>query len=218
MQQKDTKDISKNIVCVPTSFQARQLIKDHSLQLGSLDHYPVLEYAIDGADEVDCNLNLIKGGGGCLTQEKIVAFASNKLWIICDASKKSGFLCEGWKKGVPIEVIPSSYAVVQSKLKTLFPQVKESNLRLAVNKAGPVVTDNGNFILDTVFKEENLQRMNWETIDKNIGNLPGVVSTGLFINMAEKVFIGEVDGTVTVNSKSSSKDVLDVYSITGLDS
>ena len=88
-----------NIVCVPTSFQARQLIVDNKLCLSDLDRNPSIDVTIDGADEVDGDLNLIKGGGGCLLQEKIVAAYSKKLVIIVDERKDSKHFGENWKKG-----------------------------------------------------------------------------------------------------------------------
>ena len=86
------------------------------LILVSLDQYPVLDLDIDGADEVDKDLNLIKGGGGCLVQEKIVAYNAKKLVIIADFRKKSDLLGENWKRGIPIEVIPLSYVPIMKKL------------------------------------------------------------------------------------------------------
>lgn len=137
----------ENLVCIPTSFQAKQLIIENGLRLGSLEQYPEIDITIDGADEVDEKLNLIKGGGGCQTMEKLVAFAAKHLFIVCDESKKSKKLFQNWTKGLPIEVIPESYTVVQNELKKIFPKYS-SSLRLAEKKAGPVVTDNGNFIID----------------------------------------------------------------------
>ncbi|KAJ7988842.1 hypothetical protein DPEC_G00313380 [Dallia pectoralis] len=181
-----------NIVCVPTSFQARQLILKHGLVLSDLDRHPELDVAIDGADEVDAALTLIKGGGGCLTQEKIVAGCAKHFIVIADFRKASSTLGQQWKKGVPIEVIPMSYVPVSRTIAKLFGG--EAVLRMAVNKAGPVVTDNSNFILD--WKFENPQ--NWAVVNTTIKMIPGVVETGLFVGMAERVYFGMEDGTVSV--------------------
>lgn len=101
-----------------------------------------------GADEVDSRLNLIKGGGGCHLLEKLVASAAKQLVIVVDPSKISQRLGERWKKGIPIEVLPEAYTLVMAKIARLG---GEACLRMAAHKAGPVVTDSGNFILDADF-------------------------------------------------------------------
>ncbi|XP_060938454.1 ribose-5-phosphate isomerase [Limanda limanda] len=181
-----------NIVCVPTSFQARQLILQHGLTLSDLDRHPELDVAIDGADEVDKDLTLIKGGGGCLTQEKIVAGCAKHFVVIADFRKDSEALGQQWKKGVPIEVIPMAYVPVSRTIARRFGG--EATLRMAVSKAGPVVTDNSNFLLD--WKFEGAQ--NWEEVNTAIKMIPGVVETGLFVGMAERAYFGMEDGSVQV--------------------
>ncbi|KAL4694117.1 hypothetical protein H8959_013382 [Pygathrix nigripes] len=140
-----------NLVCIPTSFQAHQLILQYGLTLSDLDRHPEIDLAIDGADEVDADLNLIKGGGGCLTQEKIVAGYASRFIVIADFRKDSKNLGDQWHKGIPIEIIPMAYVPVSRAVSQKFGGVVE--LRMAVNKAGPVVTDNGNFILDWKFDQ-----------------------------------------------------------------
>uniref|UniRef100_A0A7M4DUU8 Ribose-5-phosphate isomerase n=2 Tax=Crocodylus porosus TaxID=8502 RepID=A0A7M4DUU8_CROPO len=186
-----------NIICVPTSFQARQLILQSGLTLSDLDRHPELDVAIDGADEVDSDLNLIKGGGGCLTQEKIVAGYAKCFIVIADYRKDSKNLGERWKKGIPIEVIPMAYVPVTRALEKKFGGVAE--LRMAVSKAGPVVTDNGNFILDWKFDMVH----KWKDVNTAIKMIPGVVETGLFINMAEAVYFGMEDGSVRMRERPS---------------
>ncbi|XP_047248874.1 ribose-5-phosphate isomerase [Girardinichthys multiradiatus] len=181
-----------NIVCVPTSFQARQLILQHGLTLSDLERHPELDVAIDGADEVDAELTLIKGGGGCLTQEKIVASCSKYFVVIADYRKDSKALGQQWKKGIPIEVIPMAYVPVSRMIAKRFGG--EVNLRMAISKAGPVVTDNGNFILDWKFE----RAQNWKEVNTAIKMIPGVVETGLFVNMAEQAYFGMEDGSVKV--------------------
>ncbi|XP_006038553.1 ribose-5-phosphate isomerase [Alligator sinensis] len=186
-----------NVICVPTSFQARQLILQNGLILSDLDRHPELDVAIDGADEVDSDLNLIKGGGGCLTQEKIVAGYAKCFIVIADYRKDSKNLGERWKKGIPIEVIPMAYVPVTRALEKKFGGVAE--LRMAVSKAGPVVTDNGNFILDWKFDMVH----KWKDVNTTIKMIPGVVETGLFINMAEAVYFGMEDGSVRMRERPS---------------
>lgn len=184
--------VSRNafkVVCVPTSFQAKQLIRENILPLSDLEEYPELDVAIDGADEVDSDLTLIKGGGGCLTQEKIVASCAKTFIVVADHRKDSTKLGENWTKGIPIEVIPMAYVPIQHRLEKLG---GNAELRMAKAKAGPVVTDNGNFILDWKFNKV----MNWEDVNKEIKLIPGVVETGLFVKMATKAYFGQPDGTV----------------------
>ena len=102
------------LICVPSSFQARQLIIQNGLVLSDLEITPELDVAIDGADEVDEKLTLIKGGGGCLLQEKIVINAAKEFVVVADYRKDSKELGEQWKKGVPIEVLPLAYRLGNS--------------------------------------------------------------------------------------------------------
>ena len=178
-----------DLKCIPTSFQSHQLIIENDLTLVSLDQYPVIDLDIDGADEIDDSLNLIKGGGGCLVQEKIIASASKKLVIIADYSKKSEILGENWHNGVPIEIIPRALAPTMTKLEKL---KGKPVLRMAKAKAGPVVSDNGNFIIDVDFgRIENPLDLNLKILQ-----IPGVVDSGLFLGMAQTAYIGQKDGTV----------------------
>ncbi|KAK9508365.1 hypothetical protein O3M35_005947 [Rhynocoris fuscipes] len=186
------------ILCVPTSFQSKLLIVDNNLSLRSLDECPVLDCIIDGADEVDSDLNLIKGGGACQTQEKILAYNSNKVIIIADYMKDSKRLGEKYKRGVPIEIIPFARVAIEKKISSLLGGALE--LRMGKMKAGPVVTDNGNFVLDWKFPDD--KHYNWDKINTQIKMIPGVVETGLFVNMVDAVYFGLEDGSVKkVDSK-----------------
>ena len=180
-----------DLKCIPTSFQSYQLIVENGLKLTSLDQYPEIDLDIDGADEIDEELNLIKGGGGCLVQDKIIASNSKKVVIIADFRKQSKKLGQNWMKGVPIEVIPMAWVPVMKKLENLGGTPK---LRMAVSKAGPLVTDNGNFIIDVDFGIID----NPVVLDNKMRAIPGVVETGLFIKMAAKAYIGQKNGDVMV--------------------
>ncbi|MFX0147654.1 MAG: ribose 5-phosphate isomerase A [Candidatus Hodarchaeota archaeon] len=183
-----------NLKCVPSSFQSSQLIIENGLPMVSLNQYPEIDLDIDGADEIDRDLNLIKGGGGCLLQEKILASNSKKLVIIADFRKKSEKLGENWRKGIPIEVIPMAHVTVMKKLEKLG---GKSKLRIAKAKMGPLITDNGNFIIDVDLGIIEIpSKLNSELL-----NIPGIVDTGLFINMVSKVYIGQEDGTVLILQK-----------------
>ncbi|CAM9459628.1 unnamed protein product [Lampetra planeri] len=188
------------IICVPTSFQARQLILEHGLTLSDLDRHPELDVAIDGADEVDSKLTCIKGGGGCLTQEKIVASCAKRFIVVADYRKRSSELGQQWKKGVPIEVVPMAYVPVGRTIAARFGGT--ADLRMAVSKAGPVVTDNGNFILDWKFDRKH----DWQVVNTQITLIPGVVETGLFIGMAEKAYFGMQDGSVATQEPGDQKN------------
>lgn len=184
------------VVCVPTSFQARQLIVENGLTLGNLETHPQLDVAIDGADEVDADLNCIKGGGGCQTQEKVVAASAETFVVIADYSKESSYLGEKWSRGLPIEVLPFAYKPVKLKLEAMG---GTADLRMAKNKAGPVVTDNGGLILDWKFKPK--KDVDWAQISTKLAQIPGIVETGLFVNMASRIYFGNVDGTVKVKNR-----------------
>ncbi|XP_052772574.1 ribose-5-phosphate isomerase-like [Mya arenaria] len=189
------------LICIPTSFQAKQLIVDNNLTLGTLEQYPELDVAIDGADEVDSNLVCIKGGGGCLTQEKIVASCAKEFIVIADERKDVAALGTTWKKGVPLEVVDLAYRPVQIHIERLLGG--SAKLRLATQKMGPVVTDNGNFIIDWVFDRPG----DWNQINTTLKMIPGVVETGLFVNMAKKAYFGKADGSVQVREPQVQNNV-----------
>jgi len=185
------KEENLQIRCIPTSFQARQLILQHGLVLGDLEIDERIDVTIDGCDEADKDLVLIKGGGGCQTQEKIVAEYSDTFIVIADYRKDSIKLGQAWKY-IPIEVIPMAYKQVMSKLGSHLGGKAE--LRMAKAKAGPVVTDNGNLILDWYWDQE--REMNWLEVNTTIQCMAGVVETGLFVGMANRAYFGQEDGSV----------------------
>ncbi len=185
------RDDNLSIVCIPTSFQSVRLIVDGGLTLGDLSRFPRIDVDIDGADEVDSNLNLIKGGGGCHLQEKIVADNSEVMVIVADFRKDSQVLGQKWEKGIPLEVIPGAYVPILKRVEKLG---GKPQLRMAQAKAGPVVTDNGNFIIDADFGEITQP----EKLNQELTMIPGVVETGLFVNMATRAYFGQEDGSVTV--------------------
>lgn len=116
--------------------------------------------------------------------------------VIADYTKNSERLGEQYKKGVPIEVIPMAYVPIKSKIEKKYGG--EAILRLAIAKAGPCVTDNGNFILDWKFTDLDAD---WVKVNKEIVLIPGVVETGIFVGMAEKAYFGMSDGSVKVQVK-----------------
>lgn len=185
------KEEGLQVRCIPTSFQARQLIMQHGLVLGDLEIDTRIDVTIDGCDEADKDLTLIKGGGGCQTQEKIVAAYSDTFIVIADYRKDSVKLGQAWKY-VPIEVIPMAYRQVMARLEEQMGGKGE--LRMAKAKAGPVVTDNGNLIVDWYW--DQAREMNWMEVNTTIQCMAGVVETGLFVGMADKAYFGQEDGSV----------------------
>jgi ribose 5-phosphate isomerase A len=128
--------------CIPSSFQAQQLILKNDLPLGTLNQYPEIDITIDGADEIDDQLNCIKGGGGCHLQEKLNIVNSKKFIIVADYTKKSTklgtvvIIINKWNKGIPLEVIPLAYVSVQKQLEKLN---GKAVLRMATAKAGDCI-------------------------------------------------------------------------------
>ena len=179
-----------NILGVSTSKQTTELATKQGIPLTTLDRHPILDLAIDGADQVDPELNLIKGMGGALTREKIVDRASKKLVIIVDESKITPQLGVG--QVVPVEVIPFAIAPVMEKLVKLGGKPK---IRLSKDRNRHFVTDNGNKIVDVDFGAINEAKQ----LEKKI---TGVVESGLFIEMAKIVFIGSKNAVKTIERRS----------------
>lgn len=171
-----------HVLGVPTSYQAFMLAVKYGIPTTTLEEHPVLDLAIDGADQIDRKLNLIKGMGGALTREKIVAYSSKQNIVIADESKIVEVLGENGQP-VPLEVLPQGIPLVMRKLKLMKgkPVVRESK-----GKVGPVVTDNGNFILDTEF---GLIREP-AALARDLKVIPGVVETGIFVGTAHTVYVG----------------------------
>lgn len=171
------------VKAVPTSYQAFILAVKYGIPTTTLDENPKLDLTIDGADQIDEELNLIKGMGGALTREKIVASASKTLIIIADERKKAKILGENGQP-IPIEVLPFAVHSIMLKIKDLGgkPQIREGT-----GKVGPVVTDNANFIIDAYFGPIK----NPAELNIKIKAVPGVVETGLFVGMADIVYLGK---------------------------
>ena len=176
------------IVGIPTSYQAADLGRQHGIPLRSLDDVDRVDIALDGADEVDPHRNLIKGGGAAHTREKVIDSAADYLVIVVDDSKLVGRLGERFP--VPVEVIPMALRPVMSHLETLG---GEPVLRAGVNKVGPVVTDQGNFVVDVRFPSIEDPK----GLELTLNSIPGVVENGLFVGLADLIIIGDrADGTV----------------------
>jgi ribose 5-phosphate isomerase A len=178
-----------DIIGIPTSVRSEVLAKELGIALSTLLEHPKIDLTIDGADEVDPNLNLIKGLGGALTREKIVAANSRDEIIVVDDSKLVELL--GTKSPVPVEVIPFAWNTCKFKLEGLQPKPSPI-LRKATE--GIYVTDNNNYILDCRFEKINEPLL----IESKINNIPGVIENGLFLNLTSSVIVASLDGIKTL--------------------
>ena len=182
-----------SVAGVPTSARTAQQCRDLDIPLTTLDDSPALDLAVDGADEFDPALNLIKGGGGSLLQEKIVATASDQVIIIADVSKKVETL---GSFPLPVAVIPFGWQTTKTLIEeTLIGlDVLGQNTQLRMNGDAPFITDEGNYILDL-----NLIRIsNAKQVSLVLNQMPGVVENGLFIDICDTVIVGYGDGRVEV--------------------
>lgn len=178
------------IVGIPTSKRTGELAASLGIAVTTLDEYQDINVTIDGADEFDSQLRLIKGGGGALLREKIVASASRKLVIIADSSKQASKL---GRFPLPVEVIPFAEKLVARKIVAMGAQVKLREYAYG----NPFVTDEGHYILDCHFGEID----DPEKIGSELRFMPGIVEHGLFLNMASVVVVGKADGVVELTRK-----------------
>ncbi len=186
------------ITGVPTSTRTAELARKVGLKVISLDEAKWLDITIDGADEVDPDLNLIKGGGGALLQEKIVATASDRMIVITDATKQVERL---GAFPLPVEVVPFGWqttkALVEETLAGMDVLGQDASVRL--NGEAPYVTDEGNYLIDL-----HLHRIgNPRQVALVLNQIPGVVENGLFIDICDIVVIGHGSGRVEVNDINS---------------
>lgn len=194
------RDEGLKVTGVATSSRTAELARDLGVPIASLDDVKWLDLTIDGADEFDPNLNLIKGGGAALLHEKIVATASDRMIVIADAAKEVAQL---GAFPLPVEVIPFGWkttkALIEETLYSLDVLNREVTLRL--DNANPLRTDEGNYILDL-----DLRRIgNPRQLALVLNQIPGVVENGLFIDICDIVVIGNGDGRVTVRDINSGR-------------
>jgi ribose 5-phosphate isomerase A len=168
---------------IPTSFQASVLAKQYGIPLTTLDEVDRIHIAIDGADEVDPQKNLIKGGGAAHTREKVVDSLAELFIVVVDQSKIVTAL--GSTFPVPVEVLPMAIAPVTRALEKLG---GKPELRMGVKKDGPVITDQGNMVLDVTFASIP----NPVELEKILNNIPGVLENGIFVGVTDVVLIGEI--------------------------
>jgi ribose 5-phosphate isomerase A len=185
---------------VPTSSRTAELARSLGVSITSLDEARWLDLTIDGADEFDPNLNLIKGGGAALLQEKIVATASDQMIVITDAAKEVAQL---GAFPLPVEVIPFGWqttkALIEETLVSMDVMTRECTLRM--NGDAPLVTDEANYIVDLLLKRIGNPRQ----LAMVLNQIPGVVENGLFIDICDIVVIGHGDGRVIVRDINSGE-------------
>lgn len=171
-----------HIMGIPTSSQAFHVAIEYGIPITTLDEHPTIDVTIDGADQLTPELFLIKGGGAALMREKIVASASKLNIIIADQAKKVKVLGEK-NQFIPIEVLPFALATVKQKIAALGgkPVVREVK-----GKLGPVITDNGNAVVDLYFGEVK----DPANLAVKVKMIPGVVETGFFVDLTDIVYLG----------------------------
>ncbi|RDZ41740.1 ribose 5-phosphate isomerase A [Haloferax sp. Atlit-47N] len=169
---------------VPTSFAARELARECGIPVVDLDEADAVDLAIDGADQVAlADGALVKGGGAAHAREKVVDAFADRFLVVADPSK----IAETLSHAVPVEVLPSARTTVAAGVSDLG---GEATLRRAKRKDGPVVTDNGNLVLDCEFGAIP----NPESLATDLASLPGAVEHGLFVGLADAVYVGTDDG------------------------
>jgi ribose 5-phosphate isomerase A len=184
----------QNIQGIPTSFQSSVLAKQYGIPLTTLDAVDRIDIAIDGADEVDPHKNLIKGGGAAHTQEKIIDYLADQFVVVVDSGKLVDRL--GSTFAVPVEVLPMAMTPVMRAIEKLG---GKPTLRMGVKKAGPVITDQGNMVIDVKFDKIEQPA----ELEKTLNNIPGVLENGLFIGVTDLILVGEIiDGKPSVRSIS----------------
>ena len=172
---------------IPTSMHTRRIAKEENIPLTTLEENPEIDLTIDGADEVDSDLNLVKGGGGALTREKIIAYHSKKVIIVVDDSKIVKAL--GIDFSLPVEVLKFGWSSTKKVLEKF-----DCNVELRKIMGEPFITDNSNYVLDCEFEKIE----NAEQLEMDINSIPGVVENGLFIGVADKVIVGAKQGIMTL--------------------
>jgi ribose 5-phosphate isomerase A len=185
----------QDILAVPTSFQTMVACQQLGISLTTLNDPASdgrLDLTVDGADEVGPSWNLIKGGGAAMLIEKVVAHASAQYCILVHSSKLSTHL--GEKAPVPVEVVPEALLTASRRLEAMGGKVQ---LRMATRKAGPIISDHGNLVLDVSFSEP----FDPAGLEARIMGIPGVTANGIFTRPVNDLFVGYPDGRVEHESK-----------------
>ena len=184
-----------DVICVPTSNATRIQAESLGIPLTTLDETPELDLTIDGADELTDDLQLIKGGGGALLREKIVALASDRMVVIADLSKRVPRL---GAFPLPVEVVKFGWRSTEDWVASCIEEAGCAGpVRRRQTAAGdPFITDNGNFILDCALGRID----DAEMLHDLLKSVPGVVETGLFVGIADTAFVADANGVVTLKA------------------
>ncbi len=184
-----------DVICVPTSNATRIQAESLGIRLTTLDETPELDLTVDGADELDDHLQLIKGGGGALLREKIVAMASDRMVVIADLSKRVPRL---GAFALPVEVVRFGWRSTEDWVYSCIDEAGcEGPVRLRTTPTGePFITDNGNYILDCALGRIDDADM----LHDLLKSVPGVVETGLFLGVADTAFVADANGVVTLSA------------------
>ena len=184
------------IIGIPTSVATAELARAVGIPLSTLDKHPEIDITIDGADEIDPQLRLIKGGGGALLREKIIAASSKKMVVVADSNKLVAAL---GKFPLPVEIIPFARAVLEKKITALGATCKQRTR----TDGKPFVTDEGHHILDCNFGKI----ANPPALARALSDMPGVVEHGLFIGIAKLALVGKGSSVAEIRPKSIRKAV-----------
>ena len=188
----------KNVVGIPTSRDTDTKARNLDIPISTLDDYPSIDLVIDGADEVDPDFNLIKGGGGALLREKIIAQASSKFIVIVDETKLSDKLFTNFK--LPVEVVKMAQRTEKEYLQSIG---GEAELRVDADKQA-YITDEGNYILDTKFSPG----VNPVELDKLLNQRAGIAAHGLFIGLASQVVVGRSENIEILGKQQANAKIL----------
>jgi ribose 5-phosphate isomerase A len=181
-----------DVVGVPTSERTRKLASELGIPLTTLEETPQLDLTVDGADELDGRLSLIKGGGGALLREKIVAAASDQMVVVADGSKQVQTLGQF---PLPIEVVPFGLGATEIAIAAVFADLDlPKSLELRGGAAQPFLTDGGHYILDARLESIG----NVHSLADRLVAIPGVVEHGLFLDLATKAYVAGADGVKTI--------------------
>ncbi len=185
-----------DVLCVATSEATQAQAEKLGIRISSLDETPFLDLTVDGADEIDGELRLIKGGGGALLREKIVATASGRMIVIADGSKKVETL---GAFPLPLEVVSFGLTATRNMITALGADLGcEGEVRVRMQGDGkPFLTDGGNLILDCHFGRID----DPEELDEALKLIPGVIENGLFIGIADLAIIAAADGVTLIGSE-----------------
>jgi ribose 5-phosphate isomerase A len=175
------------IVGIPTSNATARLARESGIQLSTFEEYKELDIAIDGADQVDPKLNLIKGGGGAHVREKIVASSSKRFIVIVDETK----MVKNLNMPIPVEALPFALGLVMDGIEKL-----RGTPILRLSGKDYFVTDNKNFVIDADFGPLE----DPEKLEKEINKVPGVIGNGIFVNLASEVYVGTSEGVKVLKS------------------